>query len=444
MKAAVVLFCLLLVACANYSPHPLTEESPALASPDQPSLAGQAAAIDRPYLKPHPVDLAAPLDGDSIAILAVLANPDLKALRSRAGVADAQAFAARLLPDPVFGAGIDHLLSGPDPVDNLAASLGLDINALRTLSSRRQEAEATARQAHMDLAWAEWQTACDARIQAVRIHYLQRIESLAFKSRDTLMMRLAHVRAGLERGDLPAARLQVAQTAAGDAEQKATQAAQDLNAARHELNRLLGLPPDYRLDIAPIPLPNPPPDAGQLYQAALDLRPDLAALRDGYKAAEASVHRAVLDQFPSLDLSINATRDTGRNRLLGPSVSFTLPLWNRNRGGIATARATRAALKAEYEARLFQTRADIATAVAGLGLARRQLDDLDGGLPELQRFAEANRTAAARGDLSQDAAETAEQALRDRQELVAQTALAINEQDIALELLTGAPREQWK
>jgi outer membrane protein, heavy metal efflux system len=121
-----------------------------------------------------------------------------------------------------------------------------------------------------------------------------------------------------------------------------------------------------------------------------------------------------------------------------------LPLWNRNRGGIAVEHATREALKAEYEARLFQTRADIAAASAGIALARRQLAEAEGGLPMLQRQAQASGRASRRGDLSSAASMTAAQQLRDRQLIIAKARQAILEQTIALELLSGEPIEGWK
>ena len=105
--------------------------------------------------------------------------------------------------------------------------------------------------------------------------------------------------------------------------------------------------------------------------------------------------------------------------------------------------ATRSALQAEYQARLFQTRAEIAAAVAGLALVWQQLDQARTDLPALERFAAASRRAADRGDLSLATAETAEQALRDRQTQIAQSERSIREQTIALELLTGAPRRMW-
>jgi len=217
-----------------------------------------------------------------------------------------------------------------------------------------------------------------------------------------------------------------------------------LAAARLELNRLLGLPPQTMLTIAPATPFNGMPDADGLFALASTERADLRALRDGYDAQEAALRKAVLDQFPSLNLTVNAGRDTGKNVTLGPAIGFTLPLWNRNRGGVAVETATRAALKAEYEARLFQTRAEIAAAISGLKVARAQFGAQQAGLDGATRFAAKSRKAATRGDLSDAAAQTAEQVARDRQMQSTQSAQDMAEQMIALELLTGMPREQWK
>lgn len=137
-----------LAACAHYEPKPLLVDAgaaPSLQAPLTDILSRDATTIDRPYLKPVALDLSAPLDPNGIAILAVIANPDLKAQRARAGVGDAQVFAAGLLPDPTFSFGVDHILSGPDPLDNIAGALGFSLNALRTQKVQRAQAVAEAR-----------------------------------------------------------------------------------------------------------------------------------------------------------------------------------------------------------------------------------------------------------------------------------------------------------
>lgn len=170
--------------CARYSALPLDTTPSSLETPSSTSPSRDASTIDRPYLKPVAIDLAQPLDPNAIAIIAVLANPDLRALRERAGVSDAQVFAAGLFPDPTFSFGIDHILSGPVAVDNIAGALGASLNALRTRGAVRSHARSAARQVRLDLAWAEWQTAGQARIQAARVIGLEQTQSLAMANRD--------------------------------------------------------------------------------------------------------------------------------------------------------------------------------------------------------------------------------------------------------------------
>ncbi|WP_066817285.1 TolC family protein [Sphingomonas mali] len=432
---------LLLAGCASYTPRPLATTP---SDSDIAALSRDAATIDRPYLKPANVDLAAPLDDNALAVIAVLNNPDLKAMRTKAGVADAQVFSARLLPDPTFSLGLGGILSGPDPFSEIASGLGLDLNALRTGKVRRQAAEAQAKQVRLDLAWAEWQTAGQARLQAVRIRRLQgAIDLLRIDDAEAQSLLARNLRAAA-RGDVASTSVEAVRTDAVATADKLRTAEHDLDAARLELVKLLGLPPETQLRLAPSVDDAPALDPARLTQIALNNRLDLQALRAGYDAQEAAVHKAILDQFPSLALNLNFTRDTGGNNILGPTVDFTLPVWNRNRGGIAVERATREQLKAEYDARLFQTRADIAAAASAVSLARRQRDAVRAQLPELDRLARVSRAAAARGDVSRATAETAEGALRDKRVELATADQTIDEAMIALELLTGVPREDWK
>lgn len=442
-RAGHLLVLLLVSGCAHYAAKPLEQALATLAAPANAILEARAGAIERPWLPARSVDLGAPLTGEAIAALAVVNNRDLIAQRARAGVADAQVFAAGLLPDPAFSLGTDKVLSGPDTFLGIAGALGLDINALRTRAVTREQAVQQARQVRLDLAWAEWQTAGAARLQAVRIAGLTQIVALARQSDADAQAQLRRTSAAAARGDVAASEAETARIAAFDSAQRLRTAEQDLLSARHQLNALLGLPPETTLALAPSATPAPPPGAARLFALASGSRLDLAALRAGYAAQEAAVHKAVLDQFPSLGLTINGARDTAGNTTLGPAIDFTLPLWNRNRGGIAVERATRDALRAEYDARLFQTRADIAETVAAMALTRRQLDAAQAGLAGLERQAEAARKAAERGDTPLAAAITLEQQARDRREQVAQAEQALREQDIALELLAGAPREAW-
>ena len=71
---------LFLAGCATYEPVPL---------PEKVDLADRL-----------PGQVVQPLDMNAVATVAVLNNPDLKAARLKSGVAEAQAFAAGILPNP--------------------------------------------------------------------------------------------------------------------------------------------------------------------------------------------------------------------------------------------------------------------------------------------------------------------------------------------------------
>lgn len=433
----------LLASCASYRPSPLNSPGAVLTAPDLAVLSTEAGKIERPFLKAQPIDFGKPLTPNALAVIAVLANPDLKALRLKAGVTDAQAFAARLLPDPTATIGFDKLISGTDPLNGFTGQLGLDLAALRKRRVTAQGAAAARLQVRLDLAWAEWQTGTAARLQGTRIAGLSRQIVYARASAASANALLERTQRAAGRGDVAASEVDARRLAALDAADKLRIIERDLGAARFELNKLLGLPPTVALNLAEPPEPASAPPADTLVMQAIDRRLDLQALRAGYGVAEADVHKAILDQFPNLSLTLAAARDTAGNFTLGPQIGFALPIWNRNRGGIAIARATRAQLHAEYDARLFQTRADIAAAVAGLAIARQQRADLVATLPRIEQFAGATDRAARRGDLAIAVAETAAQTLRDRQATLASLDQQIAESTIALELLSGGPSEAW-
>jgi len=430
-----------LAGCAHYVANPVRPAAEVL-SVDRAALA-QASTIDRPFLKPQTIDLDAPLTLDALAVIAVVASPDLKALRARANVTDAQAFAARLLPDPTVAAGFDKLISGPDVFNGLTGQIGFDLNQLRLRRVTGEASAATRRQVRLDLAWAEWQAAGQARLLGVRIVGLSAARELARTSATAAAAQLDTALRAAGRGDIPGAELDGRRQAALDAADRARTAETALVAARGDLNKLLGLPPDILLRLALVAAPPPPPPPTALVGLALDRRLDLAALRAGYTSAEANTRLAVLQQFPTLALTIAGARDTASNVTLGPQVAFTLPLWNRNRGGIAVATASRTQLKAEYEARLVATRADVVTGATAITTLAGQRAALAAALPPLRRYAAATVRAGARGDLPRATGEAAGQALRDRELALVVIDQQIAEQTIALELLTGTLREGW-
>jgi len=443
-RAAGALFALVLPACvlsgcASYRAAPLEPLADAtLRGPALAAMVAPAASFRNPVLQPVAIDPSQPLTPDALAIIAVLANPDLKAARAKARVSSAQAFQAGLLPDPTVNLGYDFRLSGPDPQNGWAAALAYELTALRDRGVAMRSAGGAERQVRLDLAWQEWQTAEQAKLLAVRIAGLQTAARLGADTKAEADGALSRTLQAAARGDLKADDIETRRLATLDASDKLAAAQKDLGGARLDLNRLLGLPPQTPLSIA-FAAPAPAQTAEALFDRARDQRLDLKALQAGYESSNADVRKAIYDQFPSFQLTVNRAKDTAGTQTIGPAINFTLPVWNRNHGGIRIAEATREQLKAEYAARVFAARADIAELVETLALAQRQRAEAQAQIGAIRRVAEATAAAAAHGDVAQAAADTAQQILRDKETALAALDQSIAEQTISLELATGGP-----
>lgn len=442
IAAISMLVALLASGCATYRAEPLAgAAADVLAQPQQAVLTAKAAALKHPRLAPVALDFARPLPPSALAVIAVVSSPDLKAVRARAKVSGAQIFSAGLLPDPTLSLGFDKLLSGPDTLNGFIGQLALDLLALRNRNVARVAARSAGEQVRLDIAWQEWQTAGQARLLASRIGGLSQVFALSRSSRLSADLALSRALAAAARGDVAASEVEARRIADVDAAVRERTAERDLATARLDLNKLLGVRPDTRIAIALPPPAKLSLDAQALFLRARTERLDLLALEKGYQSQEFAVRRAVLDQFPTLALTIGSARDTAGNVTLGPSVNLALPLFNRNRGGIAVAPATREQLRAEYAARVFAARAEIAAAVSNIVLAQRQRAEIAVQVGPLASIVAATEQAARRGDLALVTAETARQSLVDKQLVLAALDQTVAEQAVALELAVGAPIE---
>ena len=423
---------LALSACATYAPE-------SLATMAEAGLAAPAPRIPATGGRSTIVDLGQSLTPRTLGLVAVIANPDLKAARAQAEVAGAQVFAAGLLPDPTFNFNYDALLSGPDSYSGLGAQVIYDLMTLRDRRVILAGARATRAQVRFDLAWREWQTAGQARLLAARIAGLQTAAPLLERSRRAADDALSRVVAAAAQGDLKADDVESRRLAVADAADRALQGEHDLDAARRDLDTLLGLPPTTRLAIESDPPAPAPPAPEALFARARTARLDLRALEAGYQSQEAAVRKAVWDAFPTLQLTLSRAQDTSGNQTFGPAVNFTLPLWNRDGGGIAIARATREQLRAEYAARVFAIRAEISGLTEELAVDRRRRAEIAAQTTPLERVAARAEAAAAAGDISRAAAEATRQTIIDRQVALAALDQAIAERMVGLELAVGAP-----
>lgn len=354
----------LLAGCAMYRPLPLP-------SGDGTRSVGQLSAplSARAWLPAHRFDPADGLDVTELAILAVANNPDLRSRRDVLSVARAQAFAAGLLPDPQLGLAADFPRSNAaDLTTAYSAGISADLGALLTRSTRVAAARSQTQQVNLELLWAEWQTVAQARLLFDQVTTLQARQLRLQHERDALAPLAAQVQTALRAGNLTHDATSAGLNALADVRHRLDDTTVALHQAVADLHGLLGLAPAAPIDLVGPPWQADPSPAS--VQRALDAlpqrRPDLLALQAGYASQEASLRGAIRAQFPAISLGFNTARDTSAVYTHGVTLGITLPLFDRNRGNIAIATATRQQLRDDYAARVLATRTDI----------RRLTDDL--------------------------------------------------------------------
>ena len=147
-------------------------------------------------------DLRNGLSPDEAAILAVIVNPKLRALRDRKGIAQAQLLQAGILPNPQFSYSLDIPMAGATAGTVKAYGLGLnyDIVSLLTRNAKVGAARNQAAAVDLDVAWQEWQAAQGARLHLYRLAILNRQLAVAREEEKGLQENVATLKRGLEPG----------------------------------------------------------------------------------------------------------------------------------------------------------------------------------------------------------------------------------------------------
>ena len=388
-----------LAGCVTYKPAPLPSSAHLATGAD--ALTIDVAGLRVAPLSAITIDPAngfTPLD---VAVLAVLNSPDLKARRVALGVPAAQVFAAGLLPDPQISLNLDQPIAGPDRATAYGVSPALDIAGLLAVINNERAARFTAKQANLDELWAEWTTAQEARQLAetamtdeARAAFLRHILRAAADRADRASKALAG-------GDLNAPAVAADLAAKLDAETALATAEHDAAKARRDLNALIGLDASVTLPLRhdTEPLADDAAVVARTLATLPQRRPDLLALRAGYGAEDAKLRQAIVAQFPLAQIAFAYARDPTPTTTLGLAAVVALPIFNGQRGAVRVEEATREQLRAEYQARLDRTDAEVRDAAAELASARAQAAVLRADLPRLEAMLAPAPAALARGDL---------------------------------------------
>jgi outer membrane protein TolC len=406
--------------CATYTPLPLATH---------PDLAHRIEDLQGGG------DVHMPLDEAAVLRLVLLNNAALEASRAQRGLARAQVLDASILPNPSLQAGVGFLVSGAGDGPAWSAGFAQSLQGLAARGARRDEVRASASATDARLLWESWVTLSRARQLIVDVVAGEQRLELQERAARLLEARATSLQKAVARGDESVDSASAVFAAASDARTTCDDARHTLLGQRAELAALLRLSADAPLPLAPLPA-LPPFDAVQAQKAmasAGNHRPDLAALRFGYAAQEAKLRGAILSQFAPLSLGLDATRDSDKVLNIGPTVSFELPLFDRQQGKIAIEEATRKQLHDEYTTRLNATTADaqiLVSAIVDNEQASRELTDL--------APMDATSRALARGDIDTAAYDNLSIATLGRSANDMTRDIYRREQRIAFDALTGA------
>lgn len=337
------------------------------------------------------------------ASLAVERSPHLAIERRKSGVAEAQAYAAGLLPDPQFTASADFpTIHVPGLVIGYALGLSEDLQALLTEPSRAETAEAKQKQARLGLLWAEWQTIEKAADLYVQKYFGDRKTALLARDAAVLSAEATHSQRALSAHNTTIDIAGSDLSTALDTESRRDAAARAATASDADLKTELNVEPNAELALAD---PGDPvlisrEELATALKNVMNERPDLLALQAGYHAQEEEVRTAILQQFPATNFGMNRSADTTNVQTVGLDATVNVPIFGNTQAKIRAERATREQLRSEYQARLDETEADAWRLWRSLDLLREQISQLEASLPELRRMASIGEQAYSAGNLA--------------------------------------------
>lgn len=406
-KLAMLIAPLLLAVqgCATYHEMPLNSKIAAseLTPPTMAALRVQAQHIKHPILKPITINDQNGLAPDEAAILAVLANPTLKAERDKRGVSAAQLYQAGILPNPVFSSSLDFPTGGSTQGTVNAFGLGLsyDIYSLITRGAEIDAANFHAASVDLDVAWQEWQVAEAAKLHAYRLFLLEKQLAVAKDEERGLEENLKAVKQAVDLRDMTIIDLSAARASLERVHLSVLSIEQNLKQERIALNRSLGFPPERQVRLQQdiqLPAVAAIPPLNKLLAGIADQRLDLLALKKGYSSQEERVRAAILGQFPKISTGFNEARDTGNVVTSGFAVTISLPFFDHNQGRIAIERATRRQLFDEYLARLFEAQSNVAKSLTNIQSLHQQIKATEQYIPTLQNLVQTYHRALLEGN----------------------------------------------
>lgn len=293
-------------------------------------------------------------DGVTLAeanALALYYSPRLRAARAREDISEALVIQAGVLKNPQLFLG--PRLSLEEATSIVPASVYWQVPLWGQRSARKESALAGLDVSQLEVVDAELAT-----LQAVRNGFLRlerrRSEEDAYAAAaafsSDLVRWIEQLRAA---GEADPAAVYLVRSERDGIHFALERARARRVAARIELLELVGLLPDAAVEFVTADARTMPSNEALDETQALLRVPALRRAHAEYDAAEAALKLAVRKQYPTVRLGLEYESDRGEV-FLGPGLLLSLPLFDRNQGGIAAAERARGLARENYTAALLR------------------------------------------------------------------------------------------
>ncbi len=373
----------LLSGCVSYSPQPVDpfHEIKQLEQRGAGSHELEVLPPGNPEWLPlqRSVDLTDGLDVPEANALALFYAPEIRAARRAERVSGAQLLRAGLLSNPELFLGPRISTKSDDVVFPAGISWELPLWGKRGAEKDLADRQLSA--AQIRVLATELRVLTEVRSAFIRIAGLnQALEALEAQLGGSQRV-VQWVTTLQQAGEVDAVTAFLAILEQDDVRAALTTKRLELESSTRELFETIGILPTAGLSLGLDPHPASLPDLPSLSRERLLLHPEIRTALSEYEAAEASLKLEVAKQYPTIRVGPEFEDDRG-DATVGIGVGIELPLFDRNRGGIAAAEERREAARERLESSLLRLSHAEAQARAEWNANERMLSDYRAGALE--------------------------------------------------------------
>jgi len=329
-------------------------------------------------------------DLPTLILAAYYYHPDLDSARAKWAEAKAAVTTAARRPNPIADSRYQYVTNAePGTKSSIVDSnLIFPIEALGKRRNRISQAEHLSEEARLGIERTAWQVGSRVRDSLINLSESKETLALLKKQVSLQLENNSYIEEGTYRGEFSPLEATTARLSLGDARLLLAQGEKQLSDSRVQLADALSIPSaevqkiSITFDFPYDPLPDI--SYRDLKIRALKGRSDLKASLSDYSAARAALQMELASRYPDIQIGPGFEFDQGLDKW-GISGALPLPIFDRNQGPIAEARARMEAAAARCGALQAQIIGELEASLAAYSSAREELNAANDVLEDRER-----------------------------------------------------------